>query len=94
MKQSYKIGIQFINIHLVTFINELSDGSIAGENIGCHFCHQFILREVGSLALASSTHDMNSRLTSEIEANDYFITVVIMHIQQQHCMPFEIIEGK
>jgi len=47
------------------------------RKIGCHFCHQFILREVGSLALASSTRDLESRFTYEIDANDYFIAAVI-----------------
>jgi cytochrome c551/c552 len=45
--------------------------------IGCHFCHQFILGAVGSLALSSSLHSLQSKFASKIDANNYFIAVVI-----------------
>ncbi len=47
------------------------------KRIGCHFCHQFILNEVGSLALATGTCDLQNRVSSKLDANDYFIDVVI-----------------
>jgi hypothetical protein len=45
--------------------------------IGCHFSHQFILGAVGSLALSSSSHSLQSKFASKMDANDYFIAVVI-----------------
>jgi hypothetical protein len=45
--------------------------------IGCHFCHQLILGAVGSLALSSILHSLQSKFASKIDANDYFIVVVI-----------------
>ena len=47
------------------------------KRIGCHFCHQFILNKVGLLALTTGTHDLQTRFSSELYANDYFIDVVI-----------------
>jgi hypothetical protein len=45
--------------------------------IGCHFSHEFILGAVGSLALSSSSHSLQSKFASKMDANDYFIAVVI-----------------
>ena len=47
------------------------------KRIGCNFCHRFILGAVGSLALSISTRDLNNRFSSEMDANDYFIDVII-----------------
>ena len=47
------------------------------KTIGCHFCHQFILGAVGSLALTSSMHSLQSKFVSKHDADDYFIAVVI-----------------
>ncbi len=47
------------------------------KRVGCCFCHQFILTEVGSLALAISASDLQSGFLSKMEAKDYFIAVVI-----------------
>ncbi len=44
--------------------------------IGCHFCHQFILGAVGSLALTSRMHSLQSKFASKHDADDYFIAVV------------------
>ena len=47
------------------------------KRIGCNFCHRFILGAVGSLALSISTRDLNNRFSSVMDANDYFIDVII-----------------
>jgi hypothetical protein len=45
--------------------------------IGCHFCLQFILGAVELLALSSSSHSLQNKFVSKIDATDYFIAVVI-----------------
>jgi hypothetical protein len=64
------------------------------KRIGCCFCHQFILREVGSLALASSACDSWSRLSSKMDENDYFIAVVINAYLTVTLHAFQRIEKK
>ena len=47
------------------------------KSISCHFCHQIILREAGTIALRHGAHALQCLFTSEVDANDYFILSVI-----------------
>ena len=48
--------------------------ALKNKQVGCHFCHQFILKEAGAIALRDGAQ---GRFSSVDEANDYFILVVI-----------------
>jgi hypothetical protein len=51
--------------------------ALRNKSIGCHFCHDMILRQAGIIALKDDGRALQNQFASQADANDYFIQVVV-----------------
>ena len=47
------------------------------KQIGCRFCHNIILQEVGTTAILVGAVALHDRFASQLDANNYFINTIV-----------------